>query len=79
MRTVRIADDADEVTYGIRCEVGTEALARVWTRLKPTNFELFELNLFLDPPAKRLTWRKPIDLKLDVIRNGEKKHKTCLD
>jgi len=48
--------------------IETEALPRVWTRLKPASFESFELSVLLDPPAKRLTWREPIDLKLDVIR-----------
>ena len=56
--------------------VEAEALPRVWTRLKPANFELVELNLVLDPPAKRLTWREPIPLRLDVIRwsQGESAH-----
>ena len=53
-----------------------EALPRVWTRLKPANVESFEINLKLDPPAKRLTWREPIDLRLDVLRwnQGESAH-----
>src|ERR1044072_9651288 len=56
--------------------IETEALPRVWTRLKPTNFESIELSLSLDPPVKRLTWREPIDLKLDAIRwsQGEAAH-----
>jgi len=48
--------------------IEAEALARVWTRLKPTDFESFEINLVLDPPEKRLTWREPIDLRLDALR-----------
>lgn len=48
--------------------IETEALPRVWTRLKPASFESFEINLVLDPPEKRLTWREPIELRLDVLR-----------
>ena len=56
--------------------IEAETLPRVWTRLKPTSFESFELNLTLEPPAKRLTWREPIDLRLDVLRwsQGEAAH-----
>src|ERR1043166_818976 len=48
--------------------IEAEALSRVWTRLKPASLESFELNLTLDPPAKRLSWREAIELRLDVIR-----------
>jgi len=56
--------------------IEAEALPRVWTRLKPANLESFEINLALDPPEKRLTWRGPIDLRLDVLRwsQGEAAH-----
>src|ERR1044072_1954279 len=56
--------------------IESEALTRVWTRLKPADFESFEINLVLDPPEKRLTWREPIDLRLDVLRwhHGEAAH-----
>lgn len=56
--------------------IESETLSRVWTRLKPSDFESFELNLVLDPPARRLTWREPVHLKLDVIRwsQGEAVH-----
>lgn len=56
--------------------VESEALPRVWTRLKPTSLESFELTLTLDPPAKRLSWREAIELKLDVVRwsQGESAH-----
>ncbi len=56
--------------------IETESLPRVWTRLKPANLESFEINLVLDPPEKRLTWRAPIDLRLDVLRwsQGEAAH-----
>src|SRR5215813_12043964 len=56
--------------------IESEALSRVWTRLKPTGLESFELNLTLDPPAKRLSWREAIELKLDVIRwsQGDSAH-----
>src|SRR6185295_6630795 len=56
--------------------IESEALPRVWTRLKPESLESFELNLTLDPPPKRLSWREGIELKLDVIRwsQGESAH-----
>ena len=56
--------------------IETEALPRVWTRFKAANFDTFELKLTLDPPAKRLNWREPIELRLDVIRwsQGEAAH-----
>lgn len=56
--------------------IEAEALTRVWTRLKPASFETLEINLVLDPPEKRLTWREPIDLRLDVVRwnQGEAAH-----
>lgn len=56
--------------------IEAESLPRVWTRLKPTNFESFEFNLVLEPAAKRLTWREPIQLRLDAIRwsQGEAAH-----
>jgi hypothetical protein len=49
---------------------------RLWTRLKPASLESFELNLLLEPPAKRLAWREAIQLKLDVVRwsRGEAAH-----
>ena len=56
--------------------VETEALPRVWTRLKASDLESFELHLTLDPPAKRLNWREPIELKLHAVRwsQGENAH-----
>ena len=56
--------------------IEAEALPKVWTRMKPASFDSFELNLTLDPPPKRLTWREPIDLRLDVVRwsQGEGAH-----
>jgi ATP-dependent Clp protease ATP-binding subunit ClpA len=56
--------------------IETEALPKVWARLKPANFESLEINVTLDPPPKRLTWREPIDLRLEVLRwtQGEAAH-----
>ena len=56
--------------------IETEALPHVWTRLKPASFESFEINLVIDPPGKHLTWREPIDLRLEVLRwsQGEGAH-----
>jgi ATP-dependent Clp protease ATP-binding subunit ClpA len=75
----RFGDDTDKlrravVKNAIRI-VENEALPKVWTRLTPTSFESFELNLSLDP-LKHQMWREPIDFKLDVIRwaQGEAAH-----
>jgi ATP-dependent Clp protease ATP-binding subunit ClpA len=56
--------------------IESEALPRVWTRLKPTSLESFEVAVTLDPPAKRLSWRDAIELKLDAIRwtQGDSAH-----
>src|SRR5690349_11382303 len=48
--------------------IESEELPKVWTRLKPASFDSFEINLTLDPMPKRLAWRDPIDLRLDVLR-----------
>lgn len=45
-----------------------ESLARVWSRLTPSEIEKFELNLRLEPPQKNSDWREAIDLRLDVVR-----------
>ena len=56
--------------------IESDVLTRVWTRLKTTDFDLLELNVSLEPPAKRLAWRQPIDLKLHGVRwtNGDNAH-----
>lgn len=76
----RFGDDVEKlkraaIRNAIRL-IESEALPLVWTRLKPGDVESFELNLSLEPPAKRLTWREPIHLKLDAIRwsQGEAAH-----
>jgi len=76
----RFGDDVDKLKRAVIKNaarlIETEALPRVWTRLKPARFESFELNLSLHPPVKRLTWREPIDLKLHVVRwtHGDAAH-----
>src|SRR6185369_14193903 len=76
----RFGDDPEKLRRAIIKNavriIEAEALPRVWTRLKPSDFESFEINLVLDPPEKRLTWREPIDLRLDVLRwnQGEAAH-----
>src|SRR5262245_37330293 len=76
----RFGDDPEKLRRAIiknaKRIIEAEALSRVWTRLKPADFETFEINLVLDPPEKRLTWREPIDLRLDVVRwiQGEAGH-----
>jgi ATP-dependent Clp protease ATP-binding subunit ClpC len=44
-----------------------ESLARVWSRLTPTEIETFELPLRLEPQTIS-SWREPIDLKFAVVR-----------
>ncbi len=48
----------------------------LFRRTLPPSIETSELNLRLEPPQKRLTWRNAIDLRLDVIRwsHGEHAH-----
>ncbi|HKG59698.1 MAG TPA: AAA family ATPase [Pyrinomonadaceae bacterium] len=76
----RFGDDPEKLKRAIIKNavriIETEALLRVWTRLKAAALESFEINLVLDPPEKRLTWREPIDLRLDVLRwnQGEAAH-----
>ncbi len=45
-----------------------ESLARVWSRLTPTDIETFELKLRLEPPQTTSPWREPLELRLDVVR-----------
>src|SRR6185369_8775469 len=56
--------------------IEVETLSRVWTRLKPADLESFFFIHVPAPPEKRLTWRQPIDLRLDVLRwnQGEAAH-----
>ena len=76
----RFGDDAEKLKRAVvknaKHIIESEALARVWTRLKPGSFDSFELNLLLEPPVKRLAWREAIQLKLDVVRwsQGEAAH-----
>jgi ATP-dependent Clp protease ATP-binding subunit ClpC len=76
----RFGDDPEKLRRAIIKNavriIESEALTRVWTRLKPADFESFAISLVLDPPEKRLTWREPIELKLDVLRwhQGEAAH-----
>ena len=76
----RFGDDIETLKRAITKNavriIETESLPRVWTRLKPASFDSFEINLTLNPPAKRLTWREPIDFKLHVVRwsQGEVTH-----
>ncbi len=44
-----------------------ENLARVWSRLNPTDVDTFELHLRLEPQTNS-SWREPIELRLDVVR-----------
>src|ERR1700752_1347785 len=48
----------------------------LFKRTLPPSIDNFELNLRLEPRQKRLTWRNPIDLRLDVMSwtHGEHAH-----
>src|SRR5262249_3353314 len=46
----------------------------LFKRTLPPSIETFELNLQVEPPLKRLTWRNPIDLRLDAIRWSHGEH-----
>ena len=45
-----------------------ESPALIFKRTLPAEIETTELTLRLEPPVRRLTWRGPIDLRLDVVR-----------
>src|SRR4026207_2258063 len=45
-----------------------ESPALLFSRTLPAAIETTDLTLHLDPPARRLTWRGPIDLRVDVMR-----------
>ncbi|HEU4837534.1 MAG TPA: AAA family ATPase [Pyrinomonadaceae bacterium] len=68
----RFGDDPEKLKRAIIKNavriIESEALPQVWTRLKPANFESFEINLTLNPPQQRLSWREPIELRLHVVR-----------
>jgi len=44
-----------------------ESTKLLFRRTIPPSIETLELNLRLEPLVKRLTWREPIDLRLDVV------------
>lgn len=49
--------------------IETETLTRLWSRMCPTQIDTLELSVHLDPPPmRRLAWREPIELRLDVVR-----------
>ena len=45
-----------------------ESPALFFSRTLPPSIETTDLTLHLEPPARRLPWRKAIDLRLDVVR-----------
>jgi ATP-dependent Clp protease ATP-binding subunit ClpC len=51
-----------------------ESPNRLFRRTLPPSIETVELNLHLEPPPKRSTWRNPIDLRLDVMRWSHDEH-----
>ena len=51
-----------------------ESPNHLFRRMLPPSVETSELNLHLEPPPKRLTWRHPIDLRFDVMRWSHDEH-----
>ena len=76
----RFGDDPEKLKRAIvrNCIqiIEKEDLNLLFRRTLPPAIESFEINLQLDPPSKRLTWRNPIDLRLDVVqwRHGDNAH-----
>ena len=76
----RYGDDAETLKRAIvrNCVRLLEAQSPslLYRRTIPSAIETFEINLQLEPPHKRLTWRNSIDLRLDVLRwqHAEKPH-----
>jgi ATP-dependent Clp protease ATP-binding subunit ClpA len=48
--------------------VEAESPALLFRRTLPPAIETTDLTLRLEPPVRRLTWRDPIELRLDVVR-----------
>ena len=74
----RYGDDAERLKRAIirNCIPILEAESPnlLFRRTLPPSVENFELNLQLEPPVRRLTWRHPIDLRLDVVRWSHAEH-----
>lgn len=76
----RYGDDAERLKRAIvrNCVRMLEEQSpnRLFKRTLPPSIETHELNLRLDPPARRSTWRNSIDLRLDVMQwtHGEQVH-----
>ncbi|HXC72940.1 MAG TPA: AAA family ATPase [Pyrinomonadaceae bacterium] len=51
-----------------------ESTKLLFRRTIPPSIETVELNLRLEPPLRRLTWRTPVDLRLDVIHWRHPEH-----
>lgn len=45
-----------------------ESLPRFYARMAPAEIEIFAMNLHLEPPVKRLSWREPVELRLYAVR-----------
>lgn len=48
--------------------VESESPVLLFRRMLPPDIETTDLTLRLEPPTRHLTWRDPIDLRLDVVR-----------
>ena len=74
----RYGDDAERLKRAIlkNCIPILEAESPnlLFRRTLPPSIESFELHLQLEPPARRQTWRNPIDLRLDVMRWSHEEH-----
>jgi len=76
----RYGDDAETLKRALvrNCVriLEAESTKLLFRRTIPPSIETLELNLLLEPPVRRLTWREPIDLRLDVVhwRHAEHAH-----
>src|SRR5688572_31260500 len=48
--------------------IEAESPALLFRRTLPEAIQTTDLTLRLEPPVRQLTWRGPIDLRLDVVR-----------
>jgi len=74
----RYGDDAETLKRALvrNCVriLEAESTKLLFRRTIPPSIETLELNLRLEPPVRRLTWREPIDLRLDVVHWRHPEH-----
>jgi len=74
----RYGDDAETLKRALvrNCVrlLEAESTKLLFRRTIPPSIETLELNLRLEPLVRRLTWREPIDLRLDVVHWRHPEH-----